>query len=251
VGLIEGGPHAVVEDPAARHADGARRILFGDLHVHTTYSIDAFIYSLPLVGGEGTAGLGAAGPGGRARSCARCGDLPATECEARVREARRLALEADVSPHRVFPDTWPEDWLHCDQCRDCFKTAYNLRPMESARYGLAVANSDDAEGRPLRFRFEFLASSDDHKAQAATGYKQQGWSKNTDAGGIASPLTDRIARPFVLGRQRDPQRPQRMPREPLGFRELFDIEWVASFFYPGSLVAVHATGRDRDRGPAA
>jgi hypothetical protein len=40
--------------PRAERASASRQILFGDLHVHTTFSLDAFWMSLPTVGGEGS-----------------------------------------------------------------------------------------------------------------------------------------------------------------------------------------------------
>jgi hypothetical protein len=179
---------------------------------------------------------------------ARCGDLPGDECEARVVEARKLALEAGTSPHRVFPDASTEEWLDCGQCRDCFKPAYGLRPGQSAQYSLALGNFREpgADGEPQRFRWGFVASSDDHKAQPGTGYKQVNRKGFSDARGIRSASLDAWVGPWVSGDQEDPRRAQPAPGGERGFRDLFDSERVASFLYPGGLAAVHAEGRDRE-----
>jgi len=178
----------------------------------------------------------------------RCGDLAEEECEARVEEAKRLALEASVDPHLVFPDTQPEDWLDCDQCRDCFKPAFTPRPGETAQYSVAISNYDEADpdGRPLRFRWGFIASSDNHQGRPGTGYKQYARKRMTDSRGMRSPFLDRMLRGRIMGEPEDPQRPQAADRGARSFRGLLDVERPSSFMYPGGLVAAHAGGRSRE-----
>jgi hypothetical protein len=178
----------------------------------------------------------------------RCADLPEPECEARVREARRLALEAGTAPHRVLPDARTEDWLDCDQCRDCFKPAMNLRPRQTAQYALALSNFAEAgpSGAPLRFRFGFIGSSDNHTARAGSGYKQVARRVMTDARGPDSEFLDGWLRRYTVGRQSDPRRAQpALGERQRGFRGLLDTERGGSFMYTGGLVAAHATGRHR------
>lgn len=176
----------------------------------------------------------------------RCGNLPAAECEARVEEAKRLALEANTAPHLVFPDTHVADWLDCDQCRDCFKPALNLRPGESAQYSLAISNFDDADnGRPLRFRWGFIGSSDNHQGRPGTGYKQYARRRMTDSRGLNSETAESIARRWIAPKQRDPQRAQAAEHDPRTFAALLDVDRESSFMYLGALVATHSEGRSR------
>jgi len=73
---------------------------------------------------------------------ARCGDLPADECERRVELARSYGARAWTRPQQIFPDAEFEDWLDCDQCRDCFKPSFGYRPRESVQYAMALSRSD-------------------------------------------------------------------------------------------------------------
>jgi hypothetical protein len=176
----------------------------------------------------------------------RCGDLAPDQCEARVERARQLAMEAGRSAQHVFPDTSSEDWLDCDECRDCFKPAAVLRSGETAQYGLALSDWSDGGDEPLRFRWGFIGSSDNHRGRSSTGYKQINRSQMSDTRGIPSPaLESRIQGLFRDG-DVDPRQPQPVTLNPRSFAALFDNERQASFMYPGGLVAVHAEGRHRD-----
>lgn len=175
----------------------------------------------------------------------RCGDLPAAECERRVEQAKQFALEGGVSPDLVFPDTRGADWLDCDQCRSCFKPAMTLRPGMSAQYGTAITNTSerDESGRPLRFRWGFISSTDNHASRPGTGYKQYDRPIMTDSRGLTDATTESRVRSWLGPDQDDPTRPQ--PVRPSRLFELFDTERKASFMYPGGIVAVHAAARDR------
>ena len=177
----------------------------------------------------------------------RCADAGSSECDARVEEARRLTLEAGRRPTWALPDAGPEDWLDCDQVRGSFKEAMSPRPRQTAQAALALEHPEarDAEGRPLRFRFGLIGSSDNHTGRGGSGYKQVARKGMSDARGFGSQAWEERLSGFVRGEPDPEGGAVAVPPAEMGFRALLDVERGASFLYPGGLVAVHAAGRDR------
>jgi Protein of unknown function (DUF3604) len=174
----------------------------------------------------------------------RCGKASPEECERRVEAARANYLAAGVAGHLTVPGASIDDWKDCGQCRDCFNPAFNMRPGSSAQYALAISNFDDPT-HPLRFRFGFIASSDNHSARPGTGYKEFGRHWMTETTGPRSEAW----RERVFGPKPAPSAesvPLDLATTTLQGFQLVDTERQASFFMTGGLVAVHADGRDRD-----
>jgi hypothetical protein len=173
---------------------------------------------------------------------ARCGALAPEECERRVEEAKQAVMASHTRPQRVFPDATPEEWLDCDQCRDCFKPSYGYRPRESVQYAMALSRAGEDGAEKRSFRYGFVASSDNHAARPGTGYKQNDPVRHADVRGeFPFPLDRLLARRPAL---EDPQRPLRPQPSDAGV--LGSDARVTSFLYPGGLVAMHANGRSRE-----
>jgi hypothetical protein len=185
-------------------------------------------------------------------SCQRAGEIirercrgtgeSADECDERAATARQHYVDADVAGHQVVPGDAPADWGDAGQCRDCFQPAFNYRPRSSAQYILGLGRQTP-EGDPLRFRFGFMASSDNHSSRPGTGYKEY----------ARSEMTEQRFSSFATGMigsndDRDP-----LPRsEPVietdaaQFFGTLETERQGSFFLTGGLVAAHAEGRSHD-----
>jgi len=161
---------------------------------------------------------------------ARCTSSSSVECETQVTEAQQKYIAAGLYGHKTIPDATVEDWLDCGQCRDCFNPDFSARPMATVQYALAVSNFDDP-ANILRYRFGFLSSSDNHRAQPGTGYKEKR-KAYTDAQGRQTPL-GRIGKAIA-------------PPPPLRGFGAWEFERQGSFFYTGGLVAVHSAGRNRE-----
>jgi len=174
----------------------------------------------------------------------RCDGLTEDECERRVLRARRLATQAYTRPQQVFPDAPLEAWLDCGQCRDCFKPSFEYRPRESVQYAMALTRDDATgpDGRPLRFRYGFVGSSDGHTGRPGAGYKAVERSMMTDVVGEPSVLVMQAQK--FAGRMDDPKQPQTPVQGRISIAGN-DLR-VSNFLYPSGLAAVHSQGRSRE-----
>jgi hypothetical protein len=166
----------------------------------------------------------------------------ADECAARAGEARgRYLAYGPVGWHTV-PGARLEDWLDAGQCRDCFLPAFNYRPAGSAQYALAIGRFDDAPG-PQRFRFGFVASSDNHSARPGTGYKQYSRNPMVDWWGYRDAGSRRL---YTSDRGEPAPRSVGVDISTIDIFNRLEMERQASFFVTGGLVAAHASSRNRD-----
>ncbi len=163
------------------------------------------------------------------------------ECSKLEELAQKFYLNT-VFGEATVPGATLNDWLDSDQCRDCLLPSMNYRPGGSAQYALAISNFDDPENT-RRFKFGFMASSDNHTARPGVGFKEIDRRPNTDTVGARDQLTLSVMKSRM-------GKPSPNPRE-ISWddkNQLYGItrlERQGSFFMTAGLIGAHSNGRDR------
>ncbi len=173
----------------------------------------------------------------------RCAEPRSEECERRVEQARRNYLDASTAGRATLPDATVADWGNCDSCPDCYNPSFSYRPGGAVQYIMALSNFD-GPGDPMRFRFGFMASSDNHRSRPGTGYKEYGRLYNTEAHGPR----DEAWYYRMYPTPQDPPSPVSEAvdvTDPNLLLRRLDMERQVSFFMTGGLVATHSEGRSR------
>ncbi len=167
--------------------------------------------------------------------------LDDAECDKRATAARQNYVQVDgVTGWLTVPGTEAEDWLDAGQARDMFLPAFNYRPLKSVQYGLAIRNFDDAK-EPLRYKWGFISSSDNHTARPGTGFKQYDRRQATEAFGERNGYWYKL----MHGVKKYPT-PQSVPLANASLGRggfgILETERASSFLTLGGLVGVHGHG---------
>jgi hypothetical protein len=170
--------------------------------------------------------------------------LDAAECDKRAVEARQHFVQTDtVAGWRSVPGAEVKDWLDAGQARDIFLPAFNYQPLKSVQYGLAIRNFDDPN-EPLRYKWGFISSSDNHSARPGTGFKQYDRKNSSEAFGERNEFWHEL----LLGPKARPaaRSVSLATLPPAVLVSAAEFERLSSFWTLGGLVAVHADGRNRE-----
>lgn len=164
-------------------------------------------------------------------ACVGEGDSPA--CRKAMEHASQTVMKGSYNYRNAFDELYPdekstdEEWLDCGQCRNCFNPAFQFRPRGSIQYASAIANEKEPEedGDPLRYRFGFIGSTDEHRGRPGSGYKDA--KKFSDTFGPMNAIIElgMVAADKTFG----------------------DWRRQSSFWFSGGAVGVHSEGRSREQ----
>lgn len=176
------------------------------------------------------------------RNCLAAG-LEEQECSQREALAQQHVMDGDFLEGSV-PGVRFEEWLDAEQCRDCWAPSYSYRPMVSSQYALAIGNFDEDPENPRRFRFGFMASSDNHTARPGTGFKEIDRRENTETVGNKTDLVER----WRYFNQEPPISSEliKFDGKSMPSSAFQHAERAAPFLMTGGLVAVHAQDKSRN-----